>query len=458
MKLNSYTKNYWVLNLMQMLERLSYWSVVLQMPIYIAQKDIAGTLGWSHTEKGIIYFWWALVQNLTPLFSGYLADKYGRKKVFLLSFIITIAGFLSLSLTRDFTPFLFATLLLGLGLGSFKPVLQGSIAGELNEKNSSAGWGIYVLMVNLSVFLAPPLSIYLKGISWFWLFWGSAIIFSINFLILPFLKESKAVSSASINIKLFFRTIFKKEILLFITLMSGFTIIYMQFYETLPNFIFDWVDTSSIARNLHLPDFMLMSTPNGKMIAFEWLYNLNTGLIILLVAPMAFLTRRFNILKVISVGILIASVGLGFCGFFYFGSLVLLGFVIYTFGEMITNPKFTEYLGNIAPVGNKSMYLSFLNISWAIGLSTGGLIGGWLYNHYGEKAMLAKRYLYEHFQIDNINLSNSFLKLTEKLNLKGIEVTNLLRTSYFPEQIWIPFIGLGIICSIGIYLMGKRKC
>lgn len=442
---------------MQMLERLAYWSVVLQMPIYIAQKDIAGTLGWSHTEKGIIYFWWALVQNLTPLFSGYLADKYGRRKIFISSFIITILGFISLSQTREFTPFLFATLLLGLGLGSFKPVLQGSIAGELNESNSSAGWGIYVLLVNLSVFLAPPLSIYLKGISWSWLFWGSAVIFSVNFLILPFLKESKAVSSASINIKLFFKTLFKREILLFIALMSGFTIIYMQFYETLPNFIFDWVDTSSIARNLHLPDFMLMSTPNGKMIAFEWLYNLNTGLIILFVAPMAFLTRKFNILKVISVGILIASIGLGFCGIFYFGSLVLLGFVIYTFGEMITNPKFTEYLGNLAPEGNKSMYLSFLNISWAIGLSTGGLIGGWLYNHSGEKAMLAKRYLSEHFQISNISLENSFSKLSEMMQMKGMEVTNILRSTYFPEQIWIPFIALGIICSVGIYFMGKRK-
>jgi MFS family permease len=442
---------------MQMLERLSYWSVVLQMPIYIAQKDIAGTLGWSHTEKGIIYFWWALVQNLTPLLSGYLADKYGRKKIFLFSFIITIAGFLSLSLTRDFTPFLFATLLLGFGLGSFKPILQGSIAGELNEKNSSAGWGIYVLMVNLSVFLAPPLSIYLKGISWAWLFWGSAMIFSINFLILPFLKESKVLTSASINIKLFFWTLFKKDILIFIGLMSGFTIIYMQFYETLPNFIFDWVDTSAIARILQLPDFMLMTTPNGKMIAFEWLYNLNTGLIILFVAPMAFLTRRFNILKVISVGILIASVGLGFCGFFYFGSLVLLGFVIYTFGEMITNPKFTEYLGNIAPVGNKSMYLSFLNISWAIGLSLGGLLGGWLYNHYGEKAGLAKRYLLEHYQISDISLQNSFTKLSEMMHIKGMALTNLLRETYFPEQIWIPFIALGILCSVGMYFFGRRR-
>ena len=441
---------------MQMLERLSYWSVVLQMPIYIAQKDIAGTLGWSHFEKGIIYFWWALVQNLTPLLSGYLADKYGRKRIFLYSFVFTILGFFSLSMTHQFYPFLFATLLLGLGLGFFKPVLQGAIASELNDKNSSSGWGVYVLLVNLSVFLAPPLSIYLKGINWSWLFWGSAIIFSINFLVLPFLKFKKVNLKESLNYKLFFQVFFRKEILLFIALMSGFTIIYMQFYETLPNFIYDWIDTSKIATFLHLPDFMLMTTPNGKMIAFEWLYNLNTGMIILFVVPIAYLTRKFNILKVLSVGILIASIGLGFCGFFYLGSLVMLGFVVYTFGEMTTNPKFTEYLSKISPVGEKSIYLSFLNVSWAIGLSLGGIIGGWFYNHFGEKALLAQKYLAETYHHQGIALANSFVKLSELSNLKGIELANLLHQTYHPETIWIPFIVLGFVSSLGLYLLSKK--
>jgi len=442
---------------MQMLERLSYWSVVLQMPIYIAQKDIAGTLGWSHLEKGIIYFWWALVQNLIPLVSGYLADKYGRKRIFVFSFVLTILGFITLSMTHQFYPFLFATLLLGAGLGFFKPVLQGAIAGELKDRNSSSGWGLYVLLVNLSVFLAPPLSIYMKGYSWSWLFWGSAIIFSLNFLILPFLRIKQNKNESLINVKKFFRAFFKKEILLFIGLMSGFTIVYMQFYETLPNFIYDWIDTSAVAAKLHLPDFMLMTTPNGKMIAFEWLYNLNTGLIILFVVPMAYLTRKFNILKVISVGILIASIGLGFCGFFYFGSLVMLGFIIYTFGEMITSPKFTEYLGKIAPDGEKSIYLSFLNVSWAIGLSLGGIIGGWFYNHYGEKALLAQKYLAETYHQQGISLADSFSRLSELSNIRGIELANLLQKTYHPEIIWVPFIILGLASSLGLYLLSKKK-
>jgi MFS family permease len=443
---------------MQMVERLSYWSVTLQMPIYIAQKNISGGLGFSHIDKGIIYFCWALVQNLTPLLSGPYADKIGKKKVFHFSFLIIISSFIFMGLSRTFELFLLSTLFLGFGLGSFKPVLQGAVATELNKENSSTGWAIYVLLINLSVFLAPPLSIYLKGINWHWLFFGSAILFFLNYLFLAIFKEKQIENKNhyfqnKLNLTVLWEHFKNPVIYRFVILMTGFTIVYMQFYETLPNFIFDWIDTSKIASFLHLPDYMLMTTPNGKMIAFEWLYNLNTGLIILLVVPLSLLTMKYKITRIISAGIFIASIGLGLCGFFYFGSLVLLGFIIYTIGEMIANPKFTEYLGKIAPIDLKSTYLSYLNISWAIGLAGGGLLGGFLYNNYGEKAMLARKYLIEvlHYR-SNISVAESTSVLSNVLHKNQQEITYLIRDYFSPEIIWIPFIAIGLISSIGFFL------
>lgn len=448
---------------MQMVERLAYWSVTLQMPIYIAQKNIAGGLELSHIDKGIIYFWWALVQNLTPLLSGPIADKIGKKKVLHFSFVIIILSFFFMSFSRTFELFLFSTLFLGFGLGSFKPVLQGAIATELNKKNASSGWAIYVLLVNLSVFLAPPLSIYLKGINWKWLFWGSATLFSVNYLFLSIYKEKINVDNNfnnqnKIHFKILWENFKNPIIYKFILLMTGFTIVYMQFYETLPNFIFDWIDTSKIASLLNLPESMLMSTPNGKMIAFEWLYNLNTGLIILLVVPLSLITMKYQLTRVLSIGILVASIGLGLCGFFYIGSLVILGFIIYTIGEMITNPKFTEYLGKIAPANLKSTYLSYLNISWAIGLAGGGLIGGFLYNNYGEKATLAKKYLVDVLHLNsNIQLKEATNILSSTLHKSQYEITILLRDYFSPEMIWLPFIAIGLISSFGLFLFKENK-
>lgn len=442
-----------------MIERLAYWSVVLQMPIYIAQKDVPGTLGWTHIEKGIIFFWWAIFQNLTPLLSGYLADKYSRQMVIRIASLITIIGFIGMSMTNTLYPFLVSAIILGIGLGSMKPAIQGGIAAELDQSNSASGWATYVMMVNLSVFLAPPISIYLKNFGWQYIFWGSATLISCIWIFLFFFKNNqKIVSNNEYRIVDDLKMFLQPRVLYFIIFMTGFTTIYMQFYETLPNFMYDWVDTSSAAKSLGLPQFMLMNTPlNAGMISYEWMYNINTGLIVLFVLPITALTRRFSTLRTIAVGIFITVLGLSLCGLAFEGFAVLIGFVVYTIGEMIVNPKFTQYMGDISDKNKASTYLSYLSISWAVGLAGSGYLGGWLYHHYSEKAMLAKRYLVEVLQYkENIELKYAFEILRQELKLDAVTVTQILAEKYNPEMIWYVFIIIGLISIVGLLLVTQR--
>jgi len=458
-KISDFSKNFWWLNAVQMTERLAYWSVVLQMPLYIAQKDIVGGLGWTHIEKGIIYFWWAISQNITPLLSGYFADRYGRKLIISLAVLISIISFYGMSISNTFYPFLGFAILLGIGLGTMKPAIQGSIAIELNKSNSARGWGIYVLLVNLSVFLAPPISILLKKIGWQYLFWGSAVIMMFVWLLLLFIKTNKdTISNYTFNFKKNIKQLMEPRIIYFVILMTGFTTIYMQFYETLPNFMYDWVDTSNVAAALALPSFMLMDTPLNKgLISYEWLYNINTGLIIIFVLPLTSIFRKFATLKTISIGVLIACLGLSLCGLVQYGFIVIIGFIIYTFGEMIVNPKFTQYLGDIADNNNASSYLSYLNLSWAFGLAGSGYLGGWLYHTYSEKAMLANRYLIEELQYTGkIQLKDAFTILQNHLNSDAITITNLLYQKYNPQIIWYIFLAIGLISIIGLLILSNK--
>lgn len=455
-----FSKNFWWLNAIQMTERLAYWSVVMQMPIYIAQKDVAGGLGWTHIEKGIIYFWWAIFQNLTPLLSGLISDKYGRKNIIKASVLISLLGFLGMSIAKTFYPFLASTIILGIGLGSMKPAIQGSISVELDKSNSARGWAIYVLLVNLSVFIAPPISIYLKNIGWQYIFWGSAFISIFIWLFLFFVQnEQNTLIKNNYTIQEFIKQFLEPKVLYFILWMTGFTTIYMQFYETLPNFMYDWVDTSTVANFFHLPSFMLMDTPLNKgLISYEWLYNINTGLIILFVLPMTSLFRKLATLGTIAFGIFITSVGLALCGLVLEGFVVILGFIVYTFGEMIVNPKFTQYLGDIANKSNASSYLSYMNISWAFGLAGSGYLGGWLYHNYSEKAMLAKRYLIEELNFSGkIDLQNSFTTLQQTLNSDPLTVTKMLYDKYNPQLIWYVFLFIGLLSIMGLVYLSKKQ-
>ena len=455
-----FTRNYWWLNIIQMTERLAYWSVVLQMPIYIAQKEVAGGLGWTHIEKGIIYFWWAIFQNITPLLTGIIADKIGRKAVIKIAVLIALFGFLGMSISKTFYPFLLSTILLGIGLGSMKPAIQGSLAVELKKSNSARGWAIYVLLVNLSVFLAPPISIYLKNIGWQYLFWGSAAIIMFIWLFLLFIESEQNKSTTDeYNFRILAKQFFEPKVFYFITLMTGFTTIYMQFYETLPNFMYDWVDTSPVAKFFNLPSFMLMETPLNKgLISYEWLYNINTGLIILFVLPVTSMFRKLATLQTIALGIFITSLGLALCGLVLEGFVVIIGFIVYTFGEMIVNPKFTQYLGDIADKNNASSYLSYVNISWAIGLAGSGYLGGWLYHNFSEKSMLAKKYLIEELNIaQKIDLNNAFSILQQTLNMDSLTLTKMLYDKYNPQIIWYVFLFVGLISVMGLIILSKHQ-
>ena len=237
------------------------------------------------------------------LIFGKWADSYGRKKILFISFILIVTGYFFLGFFREFYSFVAATIILGLGSGMFKPALQGAIAANLNSRNSSTGWGIYFMLLNLAVFFGPAMSKYLKEISWEMVFWGSASIFALNFVILLFFRDQQKASPLFIrgkegaHINQVFSNLLKPQIIWFILIMSGFMTIYMQFYETLPNFLIDWTDTSTLVSSLGLPDFLLMETKRGVMISYEWIYTLNSILIIAFVVIVSRLFGRIDNLK-----------------------------------------------------------------------------------------------------------------------------------------------------------------
>ncbi len=452
------------MNLIQSIERLAFWSALIQLPIYIAQKDVDSTLQWEQATKGIIFFFWALVQNITPIFAGGFADKFGRRKVIMIGTTLMIAGYLLFATQTQFLPFLTGAIILGLGAGMFKPALQGIIAVSINEQNSSVGWGMYAMLINATILLLGPVFIAItKGISWQMLFIGCAILITLCFIPLIFIQKENIDYYDTENksnykvLRDIFQLLKDKQIILFVFIMSGFTIIYMQFYETLPNFIYDWVDTSAIVSLLSLPEYMTYSVENVRFISIEWLYALCSGLIVVFVVLITHYFAPYNKVKVIIYGIILTTAGIFISGITKSGGLLVAGMIVYTFGEMITNPKFNDYIASIAPVAKKSSYMGVMNIAWAIGLASGSLLGGWLYQLMAEKSSLAKRYLADYLMVnEQILHSESFKLLCEMTDLSGSDAMQLLWQTYSPYNFWLIFSLIGVASLFSMYLYMRQ--
>jgi MFS family permease len=231
----------------------------------------------------------------------------------------------------------------------------------------------------------------------------------------------------------------------------------MQFYETLPNFIYDWIDTSMIVKDLNLPKFMSMETELGMMIDFKWLYNINSGFIILAVVFVSWLIKKSRITEGLIIGLCFSTLGLLISGWSQYGYIAVSGMLIYTLGEMITNPKFSEYMAKIAPSNQKSTYMGFINLSMALGLGLGSLIGGYLYNNYAEKSSLAKDFILNNYKLtENISHQNSVSKLMELKGLSYHHTTEFLWNTYNPQYIWLVFLFIGFASIISLYLYSRK--
>jgi len=459
-QLSKLPRPFWMVNIMEMIERLAYYGVRVVIPIYIAQADEIHGLHFSQTQKGLIFTLWALVQTGVPVFSGGFADRYGYKKTVAVSIGIKVVGYLLMATQRGFWPFTIGCLVLALGTAIFKPGLQGTLLRTLDKSNSSVGWGTFYMLVNVGGFLGPPLAHYLYGFSWPAVFYGCAVIVSLNWLMLftyQSVDSGGTRSGGPLEVaRTTFRNLVQPRLAVFILIMAGFWLMFMQLYDMLPNFIVDWVDSSNIVRALHLPSMFTTASPRGTQVAQEWMINMDSFLIILMVVWISHLVARMRRVQSIFWGILLSSLALLMTGFTMSGGMCILGILVFAVGEMMASPKMSDYLGVIAPEGQKALYMGYANMPYAIGWTIGSFLGGRIYDVQGDKANLAMRYLTEHGGMTGVvDRTKAVATLQGALNIDATAATRLLWDTYHPWKLWIPFAAIGIASAVGIWFYAR---
>ena len=451
---------YWMLNVMEMLERLAYYGVRVVIPIYIAQADEIHGLHFTQVQKGAILGMWALVQTLVPVFSGGFADRYGYKKTIAVSIAIKMAGYLLMATQRGFWPFTAGCLVLAFGTAIFKPGVWGSLQRTLTNETSSVGWGMFYMLVNIGAVFGPPLAHYLYGFSWPTVFFGCTVIVSLNFFMLMTYPAVDAGADRKTGVWQTAWTtlsnLFEPKLLLFIAITSGFWLMFMQLFDMLPNFIVDWVDSSSLVRLLHLPSAVTTVTPRGSMITQAWMIHLDAALIVLMVVWVSHLVTRMRRVHAIFLGTVVASAGLVLAGFTMSGTLCLLGIAVFAVGEMLAAPKMNDYLGIIAPEGKKGLYMGYANLPTAIGWGYGAWKGGLIYDQQGDKANLALRYLgTHHLPAAGVTRETAMVALQNATHLGAGPATVLLWNTYHPDRLWYPFAAAGIASAVGIWFYAR---
>ncbi len=190
-KRSPFQQSFYIANTMEVFERLAWYGMYTLLASYIMTPTSQGGLGLGNNERGLIMGVVPFFLYLFPVVSGALADRFGYRKMFLLSFILMAPSYYFLGYAKDLGSFMSIFMLIALGAGIFKPVVTATISRTTDDTNRGLGFGIFYMMVNIGGFLGPLLApIIQKHYGWQWVFIFACIWISVNFIpALFFYKE-----------------------------------------------------------------------------------------------------------------------------------------------------------------------------------------------------------------------------------------------------------------------------
>lgn len=466
-----FPRTFWIANSMELFERWAWYGLFAVLALYLTQSTDTGALGFSQTQKGSIMGTITFILYLLPLFTGSLADRFGYKKMLIIAFVILSSAYYLMGQFRSYTAVYATFLLVAIGAAIFKPIVSATVAKTTDESTSSIGFGLFYMIVNIGGFIGPVFSSKLRHIyGWHIVFLMAASAILVNIILaIFFYKEPDRVknedsfwASISKSLKNILIALSDMKLTVFLIIMIGFWTMFNQLFYTLPNFIDQWVDTAMIYNWIHGFSPAIASAVGTKegIIAPEMMVNLDAGFIILFQIIISSLVMRLKPVNSIITGIAVVSIGIGLAFGTNNGFYVIAAILIFSLGEMASSPKFTEYIGRIAPKKKEALYMGTSFLPVAVGNYLAGVFSGPVYQSMSDKVTLlqsemAKRGLEIPAISKSFTQNDYFRKAAELLHTDQHGLTQMLWNSYHPYRIWMIFSAIGVVTIIALFLYNK---
>ena len=186
--MTKFPRTFWVANTIELFERWAWYGFFMLFANYLTRSTDLGGLGFSQSQKGTLMGVGTGILYFLPVITGAISDRYGYKKVLTIAFCIYASAFLLMPQFSTYASVFLVYIYLALGAALFKPIISATIAKTTNESNSSIGFGIFYMMVNIGAFIGPMVTLIFKESSNL-IFYISSGIISLNFIMLLFYKE-----------------------------------------------------------------------------------------------------------------------------------------------------------------------------------------------------------------------------------------------------------------------------
>ncbi|MCJ7554956.1 MAG: MFS transporter [Ignavibacteriaceae bacterium] len=385
----------WGVNLSYLLEGLTYFGMVGLLAIFF--NDF---IGLDDIDAGRMVGFQTAGITLAMLFLGATVDWIGIRKSFLISLSIMLVGRTLLTISPEMGPtglwntaHIFSMLgILGIiiGYGIYQPAAYAAVKKFTTPATAAMGYAMLYAIMNLGGFLpgliSPPVR---KAAGITGVFWVYVVLTVVGIIVVFFILSKKVVQKAIDNSSQETKekiaedkekedAMTAKEKLAFY--IKNFPLKDLRFLYFI--FILIFVQTLFAHNWLTLPLYTSRAFEGFVQNNFEFFVNLNPILIFILAPMVTALTSQKNTYTMMIIGtfVMAAPTFLLVLGPNIYTLLAFL--FIMTLGEAMWQPRFLQWVAEIAPKNMTGIYMGIGQFPWFLTKVITSLYSGWFLMNY----------------------------------------------------------------------------
>jgi len=351
------------------------------------------TFGISPARAALSLTVYGIAAIITMPIAGGLTDRVGPLAVIKGSLFLSGVLLLLFPLAHSFPAILAMSFVFAILNESVRPPSLAVVSDLVPPAQHKAAFALSRLAVNLGMSVGPAIGGILALFSFRWLFFvdGTTSILAGVVLTLalwrtsdrhPRMREPQwedaedlgreieaegvellAVAHPAADLRAFRNW----RMLYLLAAMIPAQLVFFQLNSTLPLFL---------VRNLRLPESLYGSV-----------FTLNTLMIVAIEVPLNTAMAHWPHRRALALGAFLYALGFGSYALAKSAPAVLLGVVVWTFGEMILLPGSSAYAAEIAPPGRRGEYMGLYTMSFSISFSVAGFLGATLLERRGPQAL-----------------------------------------------------------------------
>lgn len=356
-------RSFWYLWTGTLVNRLGSF-VILYLTIYLTR-----VRGFSPSSAGLVLGLYGAGSACGTLLGGVLADRWGRRRTLLLSYLSGAACMLGLGLARERLTITVGAAVLGMAADMSRPAFSALLVDVVPDRDRLRAFTLNYWAINLGFACSAVLAGLAASVNYMLLFAVDAgtTLITASIVLTRVVEPPRPRRAAGAAAPPGLGAVLRDRVFLgFVGLNLLLALVFMQHLATLP---------ISMGRDGLAP------ATYGTVIA------LNGVLIVLgqLFVPRLIGTRNRS--RVLALAALVIGTGFGLTAFAHTAPLYAVTVLVWTMGEMLNSPSNATLLAGLSPAALRGRYQGLWSLGWSGASFAAPVLGGLVQQHLGRAAL-----------------------------------------------------------------------